>query len=1140
MTQPRTRRSRALWIVFAVAGAAGVAGWWLAPVLLGGAQGFLGLSLGDKDSVASVVSMVTGLISLAVSVWFGLSQGRRPPSAGELTRPAKNLPLIDDPATSALALRVHAASDVVPAADQARARRWWPFRRPPAGPDPRLPVFVERDQGEHVREWLRRARTDGGFLILVGNSCVGKTRLLYESTRTELAGFRVLAPALGDGAAVNRAAAVEGGLLVWLDELQRFLPGPYLSEGSEPITASAIEALLDSPHPVVVVGTLWPDHATALRSTEPGEPDDRRPRFPAALDILTGHRVHQIRLDTFSAAERENANRLAPADDRLATALADRDYNVTEALAGAREIVARYQRATDDERAVLYAAADARRAGVQSPLTPELLAAAARGYLTHLRPDDSWFPAALAELSSRDRRQDKATAPLLQLTSDDRRTSLGYTMTDYLLQRLTRERRTLPLPPATWQALAEHAPEDDLAGLAESAELRLRFTEAIRFYERLEALGNPDATEALAVLRLDDGVVERLSEQTGDFGVSHELPTVLIRLGRLDDLRSLAAGGDHAVSYRLAAVLVADVDLGALTRRADDGDSGAASSLATLLSDRGDLGTLTERADAGDFFAADRLADLLAYRGDVDRLRDRADRGDRVAGRRLATLLFHRDDLAAIRSRAETGDEEAARTLREILADRGEPVGDPGADPGDPPMDLLLHDDPTFASLSLAELRKRADGSGVHISYALAAALGDLGDVAELAERAAAGDSMASYHLAAVLADRDDIAELNRRADSGDFACRARLAELRSRRSAAEPAGLRDRADAGDGEAQQDLAAWLSDRGSLAELAGRAGSGDWFAGTRLAQLLTRRGHSAEVRRRAGDGDQAAQAHLVRLLTLREDLAGLAEHAGAGDTAAQFQLLRVFVRQENDEGIAARADSGDDVAAAVLAERWLARGLVDEVSARADRGDLTAADRLVRHLAEHGRHDVLAQRADAGDFQAATVLADLLARQGRREDLVARADAGDLIARRRLASLLNRTGRIDDLARRADEGDREAVEEMNRRLADRGEFAALQARTEQGATDDFLLLDVLAVRNPGRLRELADDGDFFAAGRLVDLLAHQGRWTELIAEVHAGSYGAADRLLDLLVIRDPAGSAAIRRHGLSGGELPQGL
>ena len=198
---------------------------------------------------------------------------------------------------------------------------------------------------------MRRAREDGGFLVLVGDSSVGKTRLLYETARGVLADFAVLSPDLGDGGLVNSIAEATflPKLIVWLDELQRFLDGPYLTPGSTPITDGAVRHLLDAPTPVVVLGAMWPEYARELRATKPGPNTSGQPlRHPGAADILLLSRVRQETLTSFSEKERGDAETLASKDPRLKNALDDPHYNVTEALAGAPQLVARYEQASEE------------------------------------------------------------------------------------------------------------------------------------------------------------------------------------------------------------------------------------------------------------------------------------------------------------------------------------------------------------------------------------------------------------------------------------------------------------------------------------------------------------------------------------------------------------------------------------------------------------------------------------------------------------------------------------------------------------------------------------------------------------------------------------------------------------------------
>jgi hypothetical protein len=315
--------------------------------------------------------------------------------------------------------------------------------------DPELPTFVDRDIGDDLKTWMIAAGRDGGFLTLVGNSCVGKNRLLYEIARQALPGFTLLVPDLGDGGLVTSLAGATfrlPRLIVWLDELQRFLPGPYFVPNDQsahaPITAAAVRHLLTAATPVVILGTLWPERATRLRS------------HPLAVDILDSAEEWPVK--TFSPDERVRTAEQAGRDPRLAAALTVRGLNVTEVLAGARHLLRRYGAASKTQLAVMHAAVDAQRVGIEAPLRMDLLRDAARGYLTRAPADDAWFDADLDELTSHTRRDDATTSPLKPIPAPDGRGTLGYEPAEYLLQHLIAKRRAEPIPDSTWRAFVEH------------------------------------------------------------------------------------------------------------------------------------------------------------------------------------------------------------------------------------------------------------------------------------------------------------------------------------------------------------------------------------------------------------------------------------------------------------------------------------------------------------------------------------------------------------------------------------------------------------------------------------------------------------------------------------------------------------
>ena len=91
------------------------------------------------------------------------------------------------------------------------------------------PEYVPRDvdTAEHgIRARVAAAAQRGGFVLLVGGSSVGKTRCAGETVRALLPDWWLVHPA-GPGQVAALAAAPVPRLVVWLDELQRYLDGEH-------------------------------------------------------------------------------------------------------------------------------------------------------------------------------------------------------------------------------------------------------------------------------------------------------------------------------------------------------------------------------------------------------------------------------------------------------------------------------------------------------------------------------------------------------------------------------------------------------------------------------------------------------------------------------------------------------------------------------------------------------------------------------------------------------------------------------------------------------------------------------------------------------------------------------------------------
>ena len=194
------------------------------------------------------------------------------------------------------------------------SRAWWGCTRRSASreyPMTSPPRYVPRDVDAAefgVRARVEAAERAGGFVLLVGGSSVGKTRCAVEAVKALLPQWWLVHPAGPDQVTALAQAPPPRGMVVWLDELQRYL------DGEDGLTGGVARALLNDPHPVVIIGTLWPDrYSTYTAVPAPGGPDPRE-REREVLDL-----ADVVRIDPeFSPAEQDRARAAAAGDRRLA------------------------------------------------------------------------------------------------------------------------------------------------------------------------------------------------------------------------------------------------------------------------------------------------------------------------------------------------------------------------------------------------------------------------------------------------------------------------------------------------------------------------------------------------------------------------------------------------------------------------------------------------------------------------------------------------------------------------------------------------------------------------------------------------------------------------------------------------------
>ena len=190
----------------------------------------------------------------------------------------------------------------------------------------------------------------------------------------------------------------------------------------------------------------------------------------------------------FSPGEQDRARAAADRDPRLAVALEAAGYGLTQTLAAAPQLVARWedaQTASPYAWAVLTAALDAARLGARTPLTAEFLRAAAVDYCTSQQqaeaPDD-WFEQALAYATT------KLHGAALSPAGAGMGQIIGYAVADYLIQHATRERRHARVPASTWDAALSHIRDlDDTARLAWEASSAGRLEHVEKAFKRAVA-----------------------------------------------------------------------------------------------------------------------------------------------------------------------------------------------------------------------------------------------------------------------------------------------------------------------------------------------------------------------------------------------------------------------------------------------------------------------------------------------------------------------------------------------------------------------------------------------------------------------------------------------------------------------------
>lgn len=403
-----------------------------------------------------------------------------------------------------------------------------------------LPAYIFREIDAQLGAAVRR----GGMVVVVGESAAGKSRAAFEALRTQ-AGDHVLAtpssrevlPAVAARLSDTRRA------VLWLDDLERFL-------GPGGLTPALVTDLTKrGGQKMVLLATMRASEYERFTSRALLTGDDAdRPMWWESREVLRAAEIiHLNRL--WSAVELAQAERFGD-DPRIARALQQAGaFGIAETLTAGPVLVRDWQAAwaagaRPRGAALVAAAVDCRRAGVDKPVSRRLLEDLHTHYLDArgghaLRPEvieDAWAWAV----------QPVHGASSLLIPSGPSGQDPHYLAFDYLIDQPTLD----PVPTETWHRLLAHA---DAARVAQAAYWRVRtaFHAAIdsgavdNVFLRASALADHGGySEAI---RLLTETLQALGEQPSPqdewrTSLRHQIAFYQLRAGQIDQAETTFQG----------------------------------------------------------------------------------------------------------------------------------------------------------------------------------------------------------------------------------------------------------------------------------------------------------------------------------------------------------------------------------------------------------------------------------------------------------------------------------------------------------------------------------------------------------------------------------------------------------------------
>ncbi|GAA0729761.1 hypothetical protein GCM10010199_44320 [Dactylosporangium roseum] len=587
-------------------------------------------------AVASIAGAVLAAIGGVIAARSSAALDRRTAEVRAVTAHAwvdngGRFPLVRD-VTDPVHIGVHPAASAAGAAGSAPAV--------PTGNS--VPPFVPRDAMRTLCESLEQ----GGFVLVLGESTAGKSRLAFEAMRSTLPDHTLVVPTSREALQHVVSPVLEAKrCVVWLDDLERYL-------GPTGLTSQMVTRLIGQGNRQVVLLATMRTQEHAKHSARSQEFAGELEREFARVGRDTIRMARPILLERrWSATELQRARNYTD-DSRIADALLHADrFGVAEYIAAGPQLLMDWRDAWSPGAhprgaAIVAAAVDVRRAGLHRPISADLLFELHTPYL-EARGGSVLRPESLEEALRWATQALHATSSLLIPAGGNR-----YIAFDYLADALQRDVDADPVPEHVWRAVVREAtpPEAYDVGIAALQQ------------------GNRDYTRASLQSALDPSGAYSAEALAYSLGESGQPTQVKQLFAELVNGRERMYGKSHP--YTLAARHSYAYWVGAA------GDPKSAADLFRALArDREQLGG---RDDPAVLATRHSLAYWVGEAGDPSTAARMFE--EVVAERRRVLGPDDPGTLAARHSLAywvgEAGDEhEAVRQLRAVVADQTRVLG---------------------------------------------------------------------------------------------------------------------------------------------------------------------------------------------------------------------------------------------------------------------------------------------------------------------------------------------------------------------------------------------------------------------------------------------------------------------------------